>query len=658
MNQGLVLSWSHSYIEVLRNCGELFFRRGGEVPVEELFFGVLPGIGATIAAKYLGRIVRRIEADAEKVGLFVERRVSGQGVIDLSEVMAHSRAEVGEGATGIDEGKEQDLAFELRQVNDAVALIEELEVRHGVSGLGDMVLDGRFVVRTRLGGDNNIVELNIGEVAAILVGENGSRDAVAGMEFGRDDGVLELVRHGHRVHKAGNSLAIEGDVRCIGADDLAADMKCDLRGRGIRGGRSRGMTAAREENNKNESEEDVSGQGEDSLINDNGRSLVGVRVVERVKVAPSAGLMHFGFVLTGLGTALLGPILPLLTSRWHLQDAQSGLLLLAQFCGSFTGGISVSRHLRRSLLGGLAAASVGFGVFAVAQGLAVACLGLFVGGFGLGEIIASTNILAGRRYTEHRGSALALLNFSWSFGAMLSPLLVAWLLPHFSLRGMLECFAGFFLVALLAGWIESRGAAEEVGVSDVPTEGNSIRRGIFLYFAGLLLVYGGLETCLSGWLTTYALRYGDKTLAVSEYTTLLLWMALTVGRAVSSAVMLRVGEKTVQRCGLVLTVLFTVGLAAAHTAAVIAAFAVLLGLSLAPFFPSTFALLMAERPAARQAGIVLAVSGLGAAALPWLMGVVSTRTGSLQIALALPLAAAVLLLAMSLARKSEARLAG
>jgi fucose permease len=44
----------------------------------------------------------------------------------------------------------------------------------------------------------------------------------------------------------------------------------------------------------------------------------------------------------------------------------------------------------------------------------------------------------------------------------------------------------------------------------------------------------------------------------------------------------------------------------------------------------------------------LAVSGLGAAALPWLMGVVSTRTGSLQVALVLPLAAAVALLGMSL----------
>ena len=171
---------------------------------------------------------------------------------------------------------------------------------------------------------------------------------------------------------------------------------------------------------------------------------------------------------------------------------------------------------------------------------------------------------------------------------------------------------------------------------------------LYVYFAALLVLYGGLETCLSGWLTTFALRYGDKTLAVSEYTTLLLWMSLTVGRVGASAVMLRVGEKTVQRWGLGLAAVFTAALALAHSAVTIAAFAVLLGLSLAPFFPATWALLMVERPTARQAGIVLAVSGLGAAALPWMMGVVSTRTGSLQVALALPFAAALGLLGMSL----------
>jgi fucose permease len=90
----------------------------------------------------------------------------------------------------------------------------------------------------------------------------------------------------------------------------------------------------------------------------------------------------------------------------------------------------------------------------------------------------------------------------------------------------------------------------------------------------------------------------------------------------------------------------------------IAGFAVLLGLSLAPFFPATWALLMSESPTARQAGVVLAVSGLGAAALPWLMGVVSTRVGSLQVALALPFAAALGLLVMSWLRPRVPAVAG
>jgi len=375
--------------------------------------------------------------------------------------------------------------------------------------------------------------------------------------------------------------------------------------------------------------------------------LAGVRLTDRIKIAPSAATMHFGFLLTGLGTALLGPILPLLTRQWHLQDAQSGLLLLAQFCGSFVGGVSVSRYLRRSLLAGLMAAAIGFGGFAIAPSLSLACLALFAGGFGLGQIIASTNILAGRRYTEHRGSALALLNFSWSFGAMLSPLLAAWLTPHFALRPMLECFAALFLIVALRMATEAWGVPEEIGMADGPTESKKLGRGVFAYFAALLLLYGGVETCLSGWLTTYALRYGEKTLVVSEYATLLLWMSLTAGRAGSSMLMLRVKEKTAQRWGLIFTVAFIAGLATAHSTAAITAFAVMLGLSLAPFFPATFALLMTAKPTARQAGIVLAVSGIGAAALPWLMGVVSTRTGSLQVALVLPLIAAIILLAMS-----------
>ena len=370
------------------------------------------------------------------------------------------------------------------------------------------------------------------------------------------------------------------------------------------------------------------------------------------KEAPSPGLMHFGLILAGLGTALLGPILPLLAKQWAMVDSQSGLLMMAKFCGAFLGGVTVLQRLKWSLLVGLAAGTVGFGVFALSSSMGLGCVGLFMGGFGLGQIITSINILAGRRFTAHRGSALSLLNFSFSLGAMLSALLAAWLLPRFALRGVLEGFVGLFVIGLLVLSIQIREEASEVESFDAAPVEDGLQVGLtvrlYLYFAGLLVLYGGLETCLSGWLTTFALRYGNKTLAIGEYTTLLLWMALTFGRLGASAVMLHVGEKTAQRWSLALAAGFTAALAMAHSAVPIAILAALLGLSLAPFFPATFALLMAERPTARQAGIVVAVSGLGAAALPWLMGVISTRTGSLQLALALPFAAALGLFAMSL----------
>jgi MFS transporter, FHS family, glucose/mannose:H+ symporter len=75
--------------------------------------------------------------------------------------------------------------------------------------------------------------------------------------------------------------------------------------------------------------------------------------------------------------------------------------------------------------------------------------------------------------------------------------------------------------------------------------------------------------------------------------------------------MLRVGEKTVQRWGLGLAAVFTAGLAIGSLGGNDRGLSVVVGLGLTSFFPATRALLMAERPTARQAGIVFAVSGWG-----------------------------------------------
>jgi fucose permease len=358
--------------------------------------------------------------------------------------------------------------------------------------------------------------------------------------------------------------------------------------------------------------------------------------------------MHATFILTGLGTMLLGPILPLLSRQWQLTDSRAGLLLLAQFCGSFTGGITTSGNLRRSLAAGLAAAVAGLAVFALAPGLGVACAGLLVGGFGVGRSITSINIIAGRRFTTHRGSRLSYLNFSWSFGALLSPLLAAWLTPHVRLRTLLAAFAGLFLLSAVVLAVQSRNAAAEPASSEEAPGHRGIGTRFLLYFLAILFFYGGLETCLSGWLTTFALRYGTSSLRLGEYTLVLLLIGLTAGRALAAALLLKVSETVLIRLSLVLSALLAAALATAHSAAAIASFAILLGLAMAPVFPIAFSMLIARAPRARQAGAVIAVSGLGAAALPWLMGIISTRTGSLQNALGIPVAAALILLGLTL----------
>jgi MFS transporter, FHS family, glucose/mannose:H+ symporter len=373
---------------------------------------------------------------------------------------------------------------------------------------------------------------------------------------------------------------------------------------------------------------------------------------------PAVPWLALGVLLTGLGTVLLGPILPAISLRWHLTDQQTGPLFFAKFLGSFIGGISVPRKLRWGIFSGTILSCLGFGAFGLATGLATGSLTLFIAGIGLGQIIASTNILAGRRYTHQTGSALSSLNFFFSLGAVLTGLIVAALEPRFGLRNLLFYIAAAFLATGLGGrlgWInpttiETSTQGREPLALDPP---HRLPSTIFLRFALFLFLYGGLETCLAGWLTTYTVRYSDAHLVGGQSAIVLLLLALTTGRALSSIALRFVRESTIQRLGLILSFVFIAGLSTANHAAALSLWSILLGLSLAPFFPATFALLMHRNPTAREAGFILAVSGLGAAAFPWLMGIVSTHTGSLREAMAVPATLALLLLAVSFIR-SEA----
>jgi FHS family glucose/mannose:H+ symporter-like MFS transporter len=364
---------------------------------------------------------------------------------------------------------------------------------------------------------------------------------------------------------------------------------------------------------------------------------------------PATVWLYAGMLITGVGTVVLGPLLPHLQTLLRLTDAQSGTLLAAKFVGAFLGGATV-RKVRLGIVLGCVLSAVGFAWLGIASTLWVAGAGILISGYGVGHLITAINILAGRRYTVHTGSAISLLNVFWGLGAVLSGALVGGLLPALGLARFMAAYAVFFLVIAVGGELQTSGtvrAANAPGAPVAEAQPTSLPRYVFAFFLAVLFCYGGLETCLGSWMTTYARRYGGAHLLDGQSAVILFWSALALGRLAAAAVLRRVRERTVQLVSMVCATIFAAALLLSHSMTAISAVTLLLGAALAPYFPTIFGILMRWRPLAWQAGMIMAVSGLGASVFLWLTGAVSTHTGSLRLAMTVPLGIALALVVLS-----------
>src|SRR5262249_14563893 len=74
------------------------------------------------------------------------------------------------------------------------------------------------------------------------------------------------------------------------------------------------------------------------------------------------------------------------------------------------------------------------------------------------------------------------------------------------------------------------------------------------------------------------------------------------------------------------------------------------GFGLAPLFPLILSFASDSLLASRNSGWVFSSAGLGGAAVPWLVGQISTQFGSLRAGFVLPASVAVLITALSLTR--------
>ena len=355
-----------------------------------------------------------------------------------------------------------------------------------------------------------------------------------------------------------------------------------------------------------------------------------------------AVLLHIAFVFTGVVNTMLGPLLPVLSARWVLSDAQAGYLFTAQFTGSMLGVMGSSfltprRGTRVSLTLGLTLMAMGTAAL-LARSWMPGMLATLCFGAGLGLEIPTTNLLISELNPERRAAALNLVNFSWAVGAVSCPFFVAALLRVHHVSYLLYGVAASLVVAALCV------ARVSYPVFSPPPANvdrmTGLWRGRWVPIIGaLFLFYVGSEAGLSGWIATYAKRMvaGAGTLWVIMPS--LFWAALLTGRATAPLFLRHARELRVARFGLGLSFVGIVTLLLARSLSVVAIGVGLAGLGFSSIFPIAIATLSHKfgTGASRLAGLMFALAGVGGATLPWLVGFASSRFGSLKYGLLVPL---------------------
>jgi MFS transporter, FHS family, glucose/mannose:H+ symporter len=336
---------------------------------------------------------------------------------------------------------------------------------------------------------------------------------------------------------------------------------------------------------------------------------------------------------------LLGPALPVFAGRWSLSDSQAGYFFVAQFLGSFlanilSGMLIPAAGFRSAFALGFTLMALGIGPLGLVPG-ALAFVLVFVWGSGTGFVTTATNLWIGETSPKESG-ALSLVNFSWTTGAVACPFLLYRCRTAQELAAFFAALGTAAALLVIAFATIPRHALQLNARRQAPAEAPLAVRPpdrCTLIFGVLLFLYVGTETALGGWLATYSRRItGGTDLKPWIVTPSFFWGGLMLGRSLGPAILRRITDLRAARIGLAVAITGTVLLTRSRTLGMVFADSILAGIGCSLIFPILFSWLIKRYGSAAQrvAGPMLAMSGLGAASLPWLVGTVSSALGGLK----------------------------
>jgi fucose permease len=364
----------------------------------------------------------------------------------------------------------------------------------------------------------------------------------------------------------------------------------------------------------------------------------------------------------GMTAAMLGTILPDLSARFHLTPKQNGTLAFCQAMGLILASIGVGPLIdyegkKVGLVLGLALSSLAVALLPRSKGFRTIASHLFLLGTGGGIIVTAANALGSDVDPAHRGTALNLLNIFFGLGGFATPFVSANLLGKNSTR-LCQLIAGLAVVTVLVNLlapIPPPTSAQSFVFSDI---GSVLGRPVLWLCVLLLFLYVACEVGVWNWLVQHLIAQGVPQVRALNVLSFGFALGLLFGRLAASQILISVSGLTVTLAASVLMAITTFAVLQTRNPTVAWVLTFLAGMSMAPVFPTTVALIGDAFPRMTGTAIGIAITSgwVGLAVSSRVIGAIAAgEPARLKKALMVLPAMSVLMIAVNLALRAVTR---
>lgn len=364
----------------------------------------------------------------------------------------------------------------------------------------------------------------------------------------------------------------------------------------------------------------------------------------------------------GMIAAMLGTILPDLSSRFQLTPRQNGTIALAQALGLMVASLGVGPLLddfgdKAGLILGLALIALTLFALPRSRGYRSIVVLLFMLGMGGGIVVTGANALTSAAAEAHRAVALNLVNLFFGLGGLATPFISANLFRRNWVR-LCTTVAGLTLVVLVIQIATHMPPPAGAGRFIFSHAGPVLGRPLLFLLGAFLFLYVSCEVGVWNWLVRHLVAQGVPESRALNILSLGFALGMLVGRVAVSPVLAHASAIHVTLGASIAMAITTFLMLRVHSPGAAAALVFLAGISMAPVFPTTLAIVANAFPAmtGTALGIVITCGWAGLAVSSRIIGGIAGGDAlRLRKALLVIPASSVLMIGLNLAIAASLR---